>query len=748
MSLPKIPLLILDTETTGFVPGVHSVIEYACTVIKDGKIESEFEQLLALPEGKQIPPHVQELTHIQDKDLAGQPKFADILPKLQAMLVPGTVIVGQNIMFDLRMLRGEGWDLMDMPWIDTSMLASIVFPELESYSLAYMSTTLGLTHTPRHRALGDVSATLSLLEKCMERMAELPKIDLETMQKFAMRGPEGYKRFFLSVQGAGKSRPTWIAEVKSEKFSLDVDPIAITPPEKEHIQLTTEPLAAEFLPRVLAGTKGPTWIAVKNIEAAARRLTLPKGMEFLYPPELIVSSAARETFLKQEVFTADELTLAIKLYLYSPRVRSDIPVHGEEYAVWLGKLAESCGSSAYTEDLHAAMASPRVISHQHLLSLADDPDTTFPDDLSVIIDDASMLEDTATNAFAWTCHIPSLRAASAGSELLTQCTDLVELWAEKIRMDLDLRYLAMSDLESKTSSDLRGMLSAILAEKLSVSVRTSLEHLKLILDKENLAGRFAWIETYQDGSKVIKSVPENVGQYLRDRLYKKVRTTLLIPPQSAHALRPVLPDDMPVQEGALVPAFRPTIRLSLPIGFSLESLLKRPEAKTILLLSSKRAIEDVFVKYGSVLEEQGVTLICQGFAGGQGRMQAEFAVAASPAVLVQTPWTFEGMDLPLGSVDQLILQALPFDHPSHPVVSRRAARFLSPFNDYSLPRLKNRLFRLLRTFLRHSNVGAEVMVLDDRLRTKEYGKGVAEYLKALVPDEGPKRDGRTQLSLL
>jgi DNA polymerase III epsilon subunit-like protein len=54
------------------------------------------------------------------------------------------------------------------------MLAPIVFPELKSYSLGFVSDALKLPHEPKHRALGDVRATAMLLAACFERFTMLP----------------------------------------------------------------------------------------------------------------------------------------------------------------------------------------------------------------------------------------------------------------------------------------------------------------------------------------------------------------------------------------------------------------------------------------------------------------------------------------------------------------------------------------------------------------------------------------------
>ncbi len=725
MTLPPLNLLVLDTETTGFVPKVHHVMEYACSVIEKGKVVKEYEQLLELPEGSEIPQAVQVLTRIRPEDLIDQPTFEKALPAMQALLGDDTIIVGQNVKFDLGMLKGEGWDLTDRPWIDTSMLASLVFPEIESYSLGYISSVLNLNHSPPHRALGDVRATLELLGKCWERLSELTPKQVTRFNEFSLRGPEGYRRIFGVLKGSGKSTPTWITAGK--KIGKLPKALSVVLPEKGKVQLTEEPLDPAFVPAILAGLKDTVWLAVKNIEATAKKLPPSDMFTVLYPPEFVLSEAAREKFFMQTEFAGDELTLAMKLELYPAVVRSDLPLHGEEYAIFTGKLACTAASPEYKILKDKAAHGSAILSHQHLLTSALAAEPALPEGLSLVIDDASMLEDTATTAFAWFCMMGSLRAASQGNAVLTKCADLIELWAERIRADMDLRYLAPSDLESRDSTELKKTIAEVLATDLPPQAKLPLEHLLLILDPTNLPGRITWIEAMPDGSKIIKSVPEDIGSLMAKHVYANYPTTLLIPPDSQEDLQPIVPNAVQtvIERGALPES---GLNIRLPIGTNLEMIFKKPEGKTIVLVSSKRTIEDIYVKHAERLEAEGVALICQGFNGGQGRMRAEFHRAKSPAFLVMTPWTFEAVELPPDTVDRLILQVLPFDHPSHAVIGRRAGRYRDPFSDYSLPRLKHRLFRLLRTFRRHAKTGATVDILDDRLRTKPYGREVTAYL--------------------
>lgn len=99
-------------------------------------------------------------------------------------------------------------------------------------------------------------------------------------------------------------------------------------------------------------------------------------------------------------------------------------------------------------------------------------------------------------------------------------------------------------------------------------------------------------------------------------------------------------------------------------------------------------------------------------------MESEFIAAESPAILMVTPFMYEGLDFPEGTADRLILDQVPFDHPNNPVMSKRKERYRSSFTEYAMPRVEFRLFRLLRSFCRHRKDGAEVMCFDKRLLKK------------------------------
>jgi len=748
--MPPFPFVVLDTEATGLFPRIDKILELAIVRFEEGEKVAEYSSLYRVD--REIPSHIQALTHIRPADLEGKPLLSEEKGKIEELL-KGALIIGHNIPYDLGMLTGEGFTLESAPWVDSAMLASILFPELESWSLAYMSTVLGLPHEPKHRALGDVHATLALFEKEWERLSELPEKTLKDLQALGEKGPEGYATLLSAVEAMGKKKPTWLkkerkrrgvefmasgVEPRNAPTDLTLEPEALTAPGEGAVTLLTAPLNSSFFCQYMKNIPKETrvWGAVKNIEAALRALPEEALEEtsVLFPPTLLLDPEAAKRFLAQETFSPYELTLALKVTLFTPSLQVDLPIHSDERDVWKGKLGCTKDSPAYVQQFKT-LKQKVLIDHYHLLELlaaGGGPETGE----RVIVDDASMLEDTATKAFRWNCPVDVLRAgAEGGSESLTRFLDLYQLWVERVRNDLSIRYLVEADLRTPEVKGVRERLEEVLKDPSSLTpqIQERLLDLQKILIPENLEARLAWIEQFRDGGQILQSVPFDIASFLWEVLYDKCPTTLLLPPGNEESFRAIVPLHIDVETvSALQKNVETPHLLFTDPKLSLDRLITHLDGKVIALLGSKRTIEQLFITHADALEKKGVTLVAQGMSGGQGRMQAEFLAAEGSALWLLTPWMYEGVELPEGTVDHLFLASLPFDHPSHAVLSRRSERFKNAFEDYMLPRLYHRLFRILRTYMLHRKEDGDVLVLDERIRTKEYGKGVRAYLEHLV----------------
>lgn len=752
MKLPPFSFAVLDTETTGFVPKVHRVIEYAAVRVEGGEVVDTAEYLLGID--SEIPPLIQTLTHIKPEMLAGQPNFAARHAEIAKQLDGVDLLVGQNLGFDIGMLRGEGLDVSERPWVDTSMLASLVMPELPSFSLPFISKTLGLTHTPAHRALGDVRATLELFARVWERLCEMDAEQTAFAKSVMGQSSAGYKILFEALEGKGKGA-SWMNQRKRKTEDRDVGEISIDPPAVGTVMLQEETLSPGCLQTVIAAAakdeKIVRWIAVKNLETALRRLTIPKNVTVLHPPQLLLNPEAASVLATQKTFTSDEAFLQLKLAWFKPRTRNDVALHGGEKDLWNGRLACTDATPTYT-DQFTEKSSAFLLDHRQLLQLVSDPTTAkYVDGAHVIIDDASMLEDTATKAFGDFLGLDYLRAAAADDPQLLRITDLLALFCEKIRGGEDQYMLTPADLRKPEAQALRSDMDTLMAlPALPPKTEELLKAARALLEENLPETHLLWIERRMDGALMLQSAPKRVDTLLKDVLYDRFPTTLLVPCGVQDRLPEIVSPENEIQMRSST-GFPPC---ALPVLFSsdaglLSILQNPPPGKTIILAGSKRTVEQSYTVHAERLEAAGITMICQGMNGGQGRMEAEFAAAESPAMLMVTPFMYEGLDFPEGMADRLIIETVPFDHPNHPVLALRRNHYKNAFSEYNIPRLEFRLFRLLRSFCRHKKADAEVIVLDKRLQEKDYGKGIKAYMQACGGGDTPKKKTEsTQMKLL
>lgn len=751
MNLPPFSFAVLDTETTGFVPKVHRVIEYAAVRVEGGETVDTAEYLFSIP--GEIPPLIQTLTHIKPEMLQGQPDFATMQREIEQKLGGVDLLVGQNLGYDIGMLRGEGMDLSERAWVDTSMLASLVFPELPSFSLPFMSKTLGLTHEPAHRALGDVNATLELFGRVWERLCEMDSEQTAFAKSVMGQSSEGYRILFDALEGKGKGA-SWIQPRVRRSEDRDTGHITIDPPKVGTVSLREETLDPACLQTVLRSAVQEDnvvrWIAVKNLETSLRRLTVPDDVTVLHPPQLLLNPDAGDALKKQKTFTPDEAFLCLKLAWWNPRTRNDVALHGGEKDVWNGRLACTDATPAYT-DQFTQKSRAFLLDHRQLLQLLSDPTSAkHLENAHVIVDDASMLEDTATKAFGDFLGLDYLRAATKDDAQLLRITDLLALFCEKIRGGEDQYLLTPADLRKPEAQALRSDIDTLMAPVLSpveglpalpAKTEELLKAARALLEENLPETHLVWIERRMDGALMLQSAPKRVDTMLKNVLYDRHPTTLLVPTGAGGHLPEIVPPESAVQtessEGFPV--------CPLPIRFPTDSGLLQilhnpPKGKTIILAGSKRTIEQSYTVHAERLEAAGITLICQGMNGGQGRMEAEFAAAEGSAILMITPFMYEGLDFPEGMADLLVMETVPFDHPNHPVLALRRNHYKNAFNEYNVPRLEFRLFRLLRSFCRHKRDGAEVMVLDKRLHEKDYGKRIKAYMQECEGVE-PKING-------
>jgi ATP-dependent DNA helicase DinG len=178
-----------------------------------------------------------------------------------------------------------------------------------------------------------------------------------------------------------------------------------------------------------------------------------------------------------------------------------------------------------------------------------------------------------------------------------------------------------------------------------------------------------------------------------------------------------------------------------------EDVAKMSDGGLFVLFTSHAALRRV----AELLRESGVDGRWPLFVHGEGdrhRLLRGF-VQAERGILLGTASFWEGVDVPGDPLRGLILQKLPFRVPTEPITAARMEAIertgRSSFHHFMLPhaalRLKQGFGRLVRS---RSDRGA-VMVLDDRLVSRRYGR----YLRESLPDaplvKGPWAEVRHRL---
>ncbi len=178
--LPTTPLaaidaLVIDTETTGLDARHARIVQIAGVVVHGGNIAGEAALDTLVDPGIAIPPATTAVHGIADKDVAGQPRFAEVAAPLK-QAIEGRLVVGYSLGYDLAVLKREheaaGLAWQAPPALDVRPLARLVAPTLADHSLERLCDWLAITITGRHTARGDAIATAEVFLKLIPLLRE------------------------------------------------------------------------------------------------------------------------------------------------------------------------------------------------------------------------------------------------------------------------------------------------------------------------------------------------------------------------------------------------------------------------------------------------------------------------------------------------------------------------------------------------------------------------------------------------
>lgn len=200
---------VIDLETTGssYRKG-HRIIQIGITFLQDDQVMQEYD--ITVNPGHSIPPIIENLTGITNKDVQEAPYFEDIAPYVYN-LIQNCIFVAHNIAFDYRFLnqafQDAGMPELNLKGMDTVELAKILYPTLESYRLSDLSQLFSLSHPGVHDAAGDAHATAELFLFLKKRAIRLPIVTLEKLCLLSKHTQKNNHDFFeMCLESTRKKR--------------------------------------------------------------------------------------------------------------------------------------------------------------------------------------------------------------------------------------------------------------------------------------------------------------------------------------------------------------------------------------------------------------------------------------------------------------------------------------------------------------------------------------------------------------
>ncbi len=173
--LRDLPMAVIDTETTGFDPGMDELLSIAATIANPDRECGVFHTFVRLPAGRSIPDAVSDLTGITEDDVREAVPAADAL---QAFLqfVGDRVLVAHHAGHDVRFLNAalrRTWGIeLNQHILDTGKIAMLLHAMRKYPTLDMLLSLYDIPCDRRHTAAGDAHMTSIVLSRQLDLLLQ------------------------------------------------------------------------------------------------------------------------------------------------------------------------------------------------------------------------------------------------------------------------------------------------------------------------------------------------------------------------------------------------------------------------------------------------------------------------------------------------------------------------------------------------------------------------------------------------
>jgi DNA polymerase-3 subunit epsilon/ATP-dependent DNA helicase DinG len=261
--------------------------------------------------------------------------------------------------------------------------------------------------------------------------------------------------------------------------------------------------------------------------------------------------------------------------------------------------------------------------------------------------------------------------------------------------------------------------------------------------------RIAWLRESRDGVISIAWAPLNVSKLLQERLYSDKRSVIftsatLSTERKLHYLKErtglsearelLLGSPFDYKRAALVLLPRSFPEPGWPgyqehLERAIVDLCRASNGRALVLFTSHAALRTTRSAIEGLLEREHISVLGQGI-DGSARLLLDTLRRDPQTVLLGTASFWEGVDVIGENLSLLIIARLPFSVPTEPVFAARSELFDDPFTEYAVPQAVLRFKQGFGRLIRSKSDRGVVVVLDQRLTSKPYGR---IFLDSLPP---------------
>jgi Rad3-related DNA helicases len=165
-------------------------------------------------------------------------------------------------------------------------------------------------------------------------------------------------------------------------------------------------------------------------------------------------------------------------------------------------------------------------------------------------------------------------------------------------------------------------------------------------------------------------------------------------------------------------------------------VLRNMDRQTMILFNSLNTLSRVYEKLLETDVRDKWEVLAQGVSGSNEKIKKRFAIGQR-SVLLGANSFWEGVDFPNKALEILIVTRIPFESPEQPEVQIRQSilqqQDLNVFKIDSLPKAILQLRQGLGRLVRSPKDKGVILLLDNRILTKNYGQEILDSLPQGLP---------------